>query len=371
MGAGVGYYPPRKELPPHDRPAPCAEDGVPVPTTGNSLAGVLPFSGAGWWSIGRTELGPYKLSIPDRCNIGVLYTNGYSMYHIANIYGVSYNAIRYILNKTNIARRRVGPYRQYSIDETSFEHDSEVRDYLVGFLMADGNVYKDNDSNCKTISLEIQMEDVYVLERLREFLKTNAPITYHTRKHRDTKTCRLRIHSNAIADSLQRFGVTEAKSLTATAQSGIENSRHFWRGCIDGDGSLTHKGNTPVIKLVGSKNIINQFHRFVIGIIPAFRGLPSVLENIWTLSITGSFTQKLAHVLYTNCNIALPRKQDIAKKFICMNLASRHSTSAVITIDGGQSYLVKFFGRRDYSKLYKLALHENKVINIILQPVSA
>jgi len=92
----------------------------------------------------------------------------------------------------------------------------------------------------------------------------------------------------------------------------------FWRGVVDGDGSvmLTRGRRYPCISLVGaSRALLNQFVAFL-----ARRGL--VAKNRsggsgrWQVAVYGESASRLAKILYTKTGPALARKRKTANKLM-------------------------------------------------------
>ena len=62
------------------------------------------------------------------------------------------------------------------------------------------------------------------------------------------------------------YGFTPRKSWDGCiTDQRLLNSRHFWRGMIDGDGSIGYRKRDgyPLLSLVGTKIMIDQFRYFI------------------------------------------------------------------------------------------------------------
>lgn len=309
MGVRTGYYPPRKELPPHDRSAPCAEDGVPVPTTGNSLAGVLSFSGAGWWSIGS---GIVPLTSEQKCNIIEQYKLGVRNHTLAKAYNVNRWSITDVIKESGESYHVRYKDRVHKVNEEFFHSLTEKSKYVIGFLMADGCVHKGS------ININISLQDRGVLDQVKGVMGYDGPIkdvmggTYAPKMY-----VRLSIHSKKLCDKLHEFGVTERKSLTARASSTLELDKDFWRGVVDGDGSVgINNRGYPFLELAGSLDLMTQFKNFCSYTASECKVNVVPFKSIYRVRTMGSHAKCVIDTMYENNAISLPRKSAMAERIM-------------------------------------------------------
>jgi len=120
------------------------------------------------------------------------------------------------------------------LDENYFSViDTEAKSYFLGFIMADGNVYKNQ------LSIEIHLKDYNLLDGLKKELNTSNAITY--RKRKNTEVVCLRIISKKIIEDLAKYGIVEDKTHNQKHLCPVPDHllRHFLRGLLDGDGWIT------------------------------------------------------------------------------------------------------------------------------------
>jgi hypothetical protein len=215
--------------------------------------------------------------------------------------------------------------RIYSFDETAFDVVREESAYWAGVLMADGSVVIENHRSPR-IRLGFQTRDVGHLEKFKSFLKSGQPITTRMMPGADNGKGRLGLHSfseftvrsTALAKSLANYGVIPNKTYRTSTSPEIAANRHFWRGMIDGDGSIVigSKTKTPQIFLLGSRGIVEQFLSFVgsSGISSTTR--PYSKGKIWYAVISGRYAVLLAGLLYSDSSVALERKRSMAMKVV-------------------------------------------------------
>jgi hypothetical protein len=218
---------------------------------------------------------------------------------------------------------RHGATRRNTLDETAFDVVTPESAYWVGFLMAAGSITRAG-TRSPAIAVTTADEDRAHLERFRGFVRAMDPITVGTRDgFRDASRAYLsvQVRSARLARTLARFGVVPYKTLVAKAFE-LECDRHFWRGCIDGDGSISRHGEDdrtgPVVSFgCRSRELVRQFADFARQAIPGCvveedTRTPKAYCVIHSVTLRGSDCVEMARVLYGDGEIALPRKRDVA-----------------------------------------------------------
>jgi hypothetical protein len=120
-----------------------------------------------------------------------------------------------------------------------------------------------------------------------------------------------------LVETLKEYGIVERKSRTAFVIK-LNNNLHFWRGLIDGDGTLYISPKMyPALSLCGSESILNQFVDYVKGVCPNVQKI-SVRKcaTIKQLAVGGEKAIILIKHFYSNCPVALERKLKIAERII-------------------------------------------------------
>jgi hypothetical protein len=259
------------------------------------------------------------------------YQAGESSIRIAKRLGLSKGAVLGVLRRHGIARRPISQAcRIHSLDESAFDVVTEESAYFVGLLMADGGVANrkrpGNGTEFK-VALTLTASDVGLLERFRAFLKSTHKISFSEGGLRSGRLgkqvlikphAQLAVSSKRLVEALEKFGVVPRKSLKAKA-IGLENNRDFWRGVIDGDGTVRFNRingkNYPEISLVGARPLLTQFSEFVRSFCQDIRASVRPSGSIFQVHVNGVAAAHLAEVLYGNCVVALQRKLDMARRF--------------------------------------------------------
>ena len=128
-----------------------------------------------------------------------------------------------------------------------------VFSYLYGLLITDGNFYFQN-KNKSRVTLELSIKDRDIIEKIEKIVP-NSTIRFRTRDTNFKKKFTSIIFSNCrkdFADLFIKAGFPiENKTDNAGAPSTEYIEKDFWRGVIDGDGSLGFtKDGEPFVSLV-------------------------------------------------------------------------------------------------------------------------
>lgn len=190
--------------------------------------------------------------------------------------------------------------------------------------MADGYIQFRKEKHIPNIVLSLSAVDDAHLVKYASYLKTDKPVYYY--EVDGLRYARLEISSKEIGDRLIAFGVIPRKSWVAEAKCNLENSVHFWRGVVDGDGCINITGAYPRLRVVGSKPLMNQllffFKKHVItntNVNPVWYTDPETAERYITaydVNIVGSQAVPIIKLLYERATIFLTRKNVLAQGII-------------------------------------------------------
>lgn len=184
--------------------------------------------------------------------------------------------------------------------------------YWLGFLFADGCVSR------RELIVVLQRRDADHLRSLLEYLGTPdrplAPANGGT-------AVRLAIGSAALARKLTAYGVVAGRAGSAQRVSdALAANRHFWRGIVDGDGSIRHerRSGLPSLVVVGAPGLMHQLADFLAGVCgDGVRPKPyrhSQSARVLLVSVGGRRAASAIRALYSNAPDALPRKRERARR---------------------------------------------------------
>jgi len=240
------------------------------------------------------------------------YAGGKSAPVLAKEYLVSSTTIYNILRERGIhSRSQHEAQRRLPLNENVFDTLTEVSAYWIGFLMADGCITQRPNSSPE-ISIHLKGTDVKHLEAFRKFLCSGHAII----KVQSSGSARFAVRSQKLADILASYGIIPNKTLHTRAINGAEDNRHFWRGVIDGDGSLGIYNTKHQLRLFGTRELLSQFSEFVQAKYPQLVNAVLPHKNIYCVAFGGVSAATVAAYLYKDINIALSRKQTIAEEMI-------------------------------------------------------
>lgn len=200
--------------------------------------------------------------------------------------------------------------RRYTLNEHFFDViDTEGKAYWLGFIAADGNISggnlqfgladKDGDH------LEVLIHALDGTHKVRREMRTTRFGTF--------PVAHLSIASRLLVAGLVGQGITPRKSLTCHAWEGPSDlQRHYWRGVIDGDGSVGDDG----ISLVGSEAMIRAFAAFMAEQCQT-KAQPRSHKGIWRAAVSGRVqAARFAAALYAGSTVALERKRQAAERLM-------------------------------------------------------
>ncbi len=264
-------------------------------------------------------------SIPVDSRLGIIqdYISNISIQRIANMRSLGRKAVANLL-KHNGAKIRKPHEQRLKVNHDAFADAmiNEEAAYWVGFIMADGNVSV--TPTLPQLRISLSAIDKEHLEKFKSFLKSEHKIREYTQKTRDKyhPKVSIAVSSSQLCGDLATYGVGPGKTNNAKAHGGIEINRHFWRGCIDGDGSMSlikarpgRNKKRPILQFCGTKDLVNQFYIFSKNICESSTSPYQIkhVRNHWRLAFNGYAAQSVINHLYSPCTIVLARKLKIAE----------------------------------------------------------
>ena len=283
------------------------------------------------------------LTKQQRDDLILAYLSGEKYQQIADRFGVTDSAVWGIINRANVGRNRniVRPDElQYAerfcadqrepikydfsyiqgrsrpngrraiLDETVFDELTPESAYWLGLIASDGSIQTKHGRF--SLILQLTEPDRYLVEGLRDFIKSNYKITdipagFTCYGLNQRPFHRLAIVSRRLVLALKEYGLNEFKTYYAHVLK-VQYHPDFWRGVIDGDGSIKKDG----INLVGSEELLNQFSEFCKTIAP--RSQPRIRRrgNVFVFDLCGPNSALVCYCLYHNRKPLMTRKAERA-----------------------------------------------------------
>jgi transcriptional regulator with XRE-family HTH domain len=257
------------------------------------------------------------------------YSAGESTYDLAREFGVSDGTIGKVLTQHGVQKRSASEvHRRYCCDHSFFDSvDSEAKAYWLGFIAADGNVYKN------IVKIGLSARDRDHLLRFKADIKSDHPITDYT-STTGVSVSAVEISSPQIAEALAQHGVVPRKTFILDWPEDLDPGLlpHFLRGYSDGDGWF-HVTKSPYVRkrdggrrevlhwgIAGTERFCLAAQGFLMretGVTKGDLSPHAKSPRIFRLSY-GSTLQasRVYHLLYDDATVYLPRKRDIAEPHV-------------------------------------------------------
>jgi hypothetical protein len=171
-----------------------------------------------------------------------LFSEGYTPTMVADMIGINRKSIHYYINTYNL--EVVNKHRSHHCNDNYFlKIDSEKKAYLLGFIIADGCISKDN-----RLCFANSEDDESILQIAKDEISPDSKIikSYYQQGVIVRKPqVRLRIKSNIICSQLKElYNIDQNKTMDSSFSFNLDlipdiYVSHFIRGFFDGDGSVS------------------------------------------------------------------------------------------------------------------------------------
>ena len=185
------------------------------------------------------------------------YKDHQSAYKVAEIYGVNHKTVYALMEHYGI-KQEIGSQgaRKVNLNHDYFEViDTPEKAYWLGFIMADGCIYKGADKYSLRLQINLKSSDIEHLEKFQRAINSSYKI--QVKKVGNSETCILKINSTKFCKDLIKHGVTERKSIVCQYPKIPEELNiHFIRGYFDGDGSFSKAKHGLKFNIVGGEDML-------------------------------------------------------------------------------------------------------------------
>ena len=239
---------------------------------------------------------------------------------IAQRFQVSASTIGHLLHRRNVAlRSRRGNSTKCQLRHDAFDELTPDAAYWIGFLFADGSVSRRGES--ADVQVRLSECDRQHLVKLRAFLGSTHTIGLapagNYGGYRSRPSVRLSVPSGRLGQRLLSLGRYEGP-----IDSTLVRSRDFWRGVVDGDGSLGHlSSGYAYFELVGSHRLLEAFLGFLQGNGLGGRMTIRPDKTIFQVATAGHIAERIVSFLYKDATVALDRKAASAARIAAVRKA--------------------------------------------------
>lgn len=234
----------------------------------------------------------------------------------------------------DVARKSSGGrYRKYCLNDEYFDAiDTPGKAYWLGFITADGCVMEDAAGRPASLVVELARYDDGHLRTMCLDLGSDRPVLYNR------QFAGVSFGSRHMANALCRLGVTPRKSLIVEPWDGsAELMPHYWRGLVDGDGTIHTSKSRWCVGICGSYACVSAFGSWARGVTGG-RAQPRPARKdtaCWQWTSQGSEkSQLLAAALYGDAPVALERKRLLARELCAIDFAARKTQRYAAMADG-------------------------------------
>lgn len=193
--------------------------------------------------------------------------------------------------------------------------------YTFGILVTDGSLYLSTRNRGK-VQLEISEKDEDLIDKLIE-------ITPHSKKrkrirntnfHENYKSVSFINYRKEYRDKLIENGFPKIdKTHNANVPLCAYDEISFWRGVIDGDGSIgiTSLGEPFISLATKSENLKEEYLKFLFKLFKITKKVHrNKRDNIYNIVVKNKIAFDLAKLLYNNNDIHLNRKYNKAMEIL-------------------------------------------------------
>lgn len=282
-----------------------------------------------------------------------------SSIEIAKIKNIGRTTVLNYLKKYDIPVKKSGAQIKYIAIDKYFHKWSANMAYCLGFISADGHVWKDRPY----ITIGIHKNDIDILNFIRDEISPTSKVRLSKNK------CQLCIYSKDIHSKLVSLGVDHNKTFRLKLPKIPKKyMSHFIRGFFDGDGSIW-KTNfyiggkdyyySDIIS--ASKDILVGIHKYL-----GFGSVKKIKDKYYELKFCQSDSIKLGQIMYHDAEFKLERKY---KKFLLINTQYRFWLPQEDEIilryikDRNTKQLIDLLPNRNYKAIQARKNHLRKIYN--------
>lgn len=207
----------------------------------------------------------------------------------------------------------------HSIDEGFFKTiDSPKKAFWLGFICADGSIYKVRNSLCFTIT----QKEKYLIERFSADVCSTYIITkVEKQKGRyGGSFFKITIYNQTFIENLLNAGKTYYKENLLSIPVMPDNLiKDFIRGYFEGDGSISFNISIKswIVRVSGNQNLLTHFKNFISeNLFSENKGYIGKDRTISFLSYGGNkSTKKLINYLYYSNDVEGIKANEFKKSF--------------------------------------------------------
>jgi DNA-binding transcriptional regulator WhiA len=232
-----------------------------------------------------------------------------------------------ICERYSIGRRRINKLllekgiinhgnHKFDFNRRIFENiDNEKKAYWLGFIYADGSVYKSKDNISHHLTIKLSSKDSNHLHKFKKDF--NLPQEIKLRKENGFsggfESARIRLVSKDLVNDLICHGCVPNKTFVLQFPK-IDKTlfNHFIRGYFDGDGSISITNKQKQITILGNYDFLFKLQEILIENCGINKTKLSKREKIYYLHYGGNLSiKKIGEFLYDDSTTYMGRKYEL------------------------------------------------------------
>ena len=200
-----------------------------------------------------------------------------------------------------------------------FELKKPEYSYLIGFMQTDGHL-QSSSRNRGRLSIEINKKDIDIIEKFRKIIPVNSTMYERTRKTNFSSghtSITMNVFDLNFRNTINYYGVPYGKKSNIIKPPPCAYSEiDYWRGIIDGDGSLGITGTgLPYLSLVtASENLYQSYKEWLQKYNINISVNRNTRDNVYNVTLFIERAQTIIDILYSNSCIYLERKKILAEE---------------------------------------------------------
>lgn len=244
----------------------------------------------------------------------------------------------------------------------AFSELDDLTCYWVGYLLADGCVYR-NTISLSSIDYEVIARYVLFLGGYTSCItikEAQSDCLINGKLANTKEYYTYRFADKEIAARLAELGLVENKTPIVKAPDILKNNIHFWRGYIEGNAHISvDSKNRAVLEISsGSKVILEQFMEYANLLVPLARVkvTDECKKNGYRVRFCGKYGAFLLDHLYQDAPVVMSRKYEAVQQVMqaeaaeltilksiptCHHCGSRKVVRDGFTRSGQQRYLCR------------------------------
>lgn len=241
----------------------------------------------------------------------------YSYNYIAGQLKCNYMTLRNFMEEAGIKKTQARLVDHELRDDFFSCIDTEEKAYLLGLLKTDGYIKTRRDT--PTIGIQLKKEDLYIIEQIKELWNSATKIQHDKRPNKECFG--IEVRSKQMAEDLAKYEIVPRKTYALTnihlEQIPKDLQRHYLRGLVDGDGTVSTEGTQVYVSFCGySEDFVRSFQYAIDELLGKETHNQIRKNNAYVCRWKGNnLSRIILNYLYKDSTIFIKRKKQVYTDF--------------------------------------------------------